>query len=250
MKHHAKLAKNTLQVLQEVLEAMTEAVQKQQSTRDTMQQRLDEVNSTPGCNKQRPTDLKDLEKDLCIEETQLQKKQQLLKEAQSLRDRWEGEHLAMTNTTSCTLHGLKHSCNPALLRKSTGRQHTGADRNWSRLFCIWTMERLQSPCDSSYHSSAMLRKSTDSAAVLAKHLYVYAESSDGPAQSDASPGTRDRLIELGGDDLAEKLDILHGDEVIDHSIITCGPSHSEKCTHTSCICSMPTNKCPSEPGLS
>ena len=86
-----------MQVLQEVLEAMTEAVQKQQSTRDTTQQRLDEVNSIPGCNKQRPTDLKDLEKGLCGEDAQLQKKQQNLDEAQSLRDSWLGEHSGMTD---------------------------------------------------------------------------------------------------------------------------------------------------------
>ncbi len=57
-----------LQLLEEVLEAMTEAVQKQQSTRDEMQQR---------------------------EDKNLQTKQKNLRKAQSLRDSWHGEHSGM-----------------------------------------------------------------------------------------------------------------------------------------------------------
>ena len=49
---------------------------------------------------------------------------------------------------------------------------------------------------------------------------VCAESSNGSSESGASPSRRDRLIELGGDDLAEKLDSLHGGEVTDHSVFT------------------------------
>ena len=72
-----------------------------------------------------------------------------------------------------------------------------------------------------------------------------AESSNGPAQSDASLGMRDRLIELGGDDLAEKLDSLHGDEVTDPSISMCGPSHPENCFPVSAQC-PPTDALPSQ----
>ncbi len=88
--HHAKLAKEaSLQVLQEVLEAMTESAKKQQQTRDEVQERLDEEASASGSHKQRS---KDLSERLRMEDTKLQRKQQNLKEAESLRDRWHGEH--------------------------------------------------------------------------------------------------------------------------------------------------------------
>ena len=56
--------------------------------------------------------------------------------------------------------------------------------------------------------------------VLAEQLRPFpsAETANGSAESGASSSRRDRLIELGGDDLAEKLDSLHGGEVTDHSI--------------------------------
>ncbi|CAL5227811.1 g10837 [Coccomyxa viridis] len=117
-------------VLQEVLEAMTESAKKQQQTRDEVQERLDEEASASGSHKQRS---KDLSERLRMEDTKLQRKQQNLKEAESLRDRWH-------------------------------------------------------------------------------------ETANGSAESSASSSRRDRLIELGGDDLAEKLDSLHGGEVTDHSI--------------------------------
>ena len=87
--HHAKLAENALQVLQEVLEAMTEAAQKQQTVRDEVQQQIDDETSESGCRKQH------LKKRLTEEDEKLQLKQDNLKEAQSLRDSWHGEHLHM-----------------------------------------------------------------------------------------------------------------------------------------------------------
>ncbi len=89
--HHAKLAENALQVLQEVLEAMTEAVQKQQTIRDEVQQQIDDETSESGCRKQH------LKKRLAEEDEKLQLKRDNLKEAQrqALRDSWHGEHLDM-----------------------------------------------------------------------------------------------------------------------------------------------------------
>ena len=81
---------------------MTEAVQKQQKTRDEVQQRIEEETSIQGCHKQR---LKELKKRLRMEDTQLQKKLHSLKEAQSLRDRWQGERLSMK--------GKEHVMHPA-----------------------------------------------------------------------------------------------------------------------------------------
>ena len=43
------------------------------------------------------------------------------------------------------------------------------------------------------------------------------------------------MIELGGDDLAEKLDSIHGGEVTDHSVFTCGPTHCGCCSLTVCL---------------
>ena len=94
--------------------------------------------------------------------------------------------------------------------KSAWQQLNDADSLWSR--------------GNGHVSSAL----SNLIAVLAKHSPVCAEIS-------YSPGRRDMLIELGGDDLAEKLDILHGDDVIDHSVIRCSPSDSGNRTPTSCV---------------
>ena len=50
----------------------------------------------------------------------------------------------------------------------------------------------------------------------------------GAVESGGSTSRREKLIELGGDDLAEKLDSIHGGEVTDHSVFTWGPAY--------CIC--------------
>ena len=72
---------------------MAETAQKQQRTRDEVQERFDQETSMSGCHKQRR---KDLAERLRMEDTKLQRKQQNLKEAQSLRDRWQGEHSVPT----------------------------------------------------------------------------------------------------------------------------------------------------------
>ena len=112
--HHVR--ELSLQVLQEVLEAMTEAAQKQQQTRDEAQERFTEETSASGCHKQRRKDLAD---SLGVEETKLQRKQQNLKEAESLRDRWHGEH----SVTECKHHVIHTACPGALLQ--CGSQHSG-----------------------------------------------------------------------------------------------------------------------------
>ena len=63
--------------------------QKQQRTRDEVQERFDEETSAPGCHKQKR---KELSERLNMEDTKLQRKQQNLKEAETLRDRWQGEY--------------------------------------------------------------------------------------------------------------------------------------------------------------
>lgn len=77
-----------LQVLQEVLEALTESVQKQQRTRDEVQERFHQETLMSGCHKQRR---KDLTERVHIEDAKLQRKQQNLKELQGLKDSWQGE---------------------------------------------------------------------------------------------------------------------------------------------------------------
>lgn len=95
-----------MQVLQEVLEAMTETAQKQQRTRDEVQERFDQETSMSGCHKQRR---KDLAERLRMEDTKLQRKQQNLKEAEGLRDRWQSKHPFLMNVKlwPCTLHKLQ-----------------------------------------------------------------------------------------------------------------------------------------------
>lgn len=53
-------------------------------------------------------------------------------------------------------------------------------------------------------------------------LSVAADASNGHAGSNGTSSRRNRLREVGGDDLAEKLDSLHGMEVTDHSVFTYG----------------------------
>ena len=57
-------------------------------------------------------------------------------------------------------------------------------------------------------------------------LSVAADASNGHAGSNGTPSRRERLKELGGDDLAEKLDSLHGMEVTDLSVFTYATIHS------------------------
>ena len=106
MTHRAKLAKDSVQVVQEVLEAMTETAQKQQRTRDEVQERFDQETSMSGCHKQRR---KDLAERLRMEDTKLQRKQQNLKEAQGLRDRWQGE-CPLTLIRSHAMHTAQPAC--------------------------------------------------------------------------------------------------------------------------------------------
>ena len=56
-------------------------------------------------------------------------------------------------------------------------------------------------------------------------LSVAADASNGHAGSNGTPSRRERSKELGGDDLAEKLDSLHGMEVTDHSVFTYATIH-------------------------
>ena len=109
--HHAILTWQPVQILQGVLEAMAETAQKQQRTRDEVQERFDQETSMSGCHKQRR---KDLAERLRMEDTKLQRKQQNLKEAQGLRDRWQGEDSVMK---------AKHclSCNVDLCRQQPPR---------------------------------------------------------------------------------------------------------------------------------
>lgn len=51
-------------------------------------------------------------------------------------------------------------------------------------------------------------------------MVLYADVASGTAKSGICPSGRDRLIELGGDDLAEKLDSLHRKDVTDQSVFT------------------------------
>lgn len=76
-----------LQVLQDMLDALTESAQKQQKTRDGVQERYEQETSKPDCHKQRS---KDLTERLQMEAAKLQRKQQNLEEIQSLKETWKG----------------------------------------------------------------------------------------------------------------------------------------------------------------
>jgi hypothetical protein len=76
-----------MQVLQAVLDALTESVQKQQQTRDEVQERYGEETSKPDSHKQRS---KDLTERLQMEDAKLQRKQQNLRDTQSLKETWNG----------------------------------------------------------------------------------------------------------------------------------------------------------------
>ena len=84
------MACHDLQVMKEVLEALTESVQKQQRAKGEVQERFQEEAGQPGCHKQRR---KDLTERLQVEDAKLQKKQQNLREAESLQESWQGECL-------------------------------------------------------------------------------------------------------------------------------------------------------------
>ena len=74
-------------MLQDVLDALTESVQKQQHTRDEVQERYDQETSKSDSHKQRS---KDLTERLQMEDAKLQRKQQNLKDIQSLKEAWNG----------------------------------------------------------------------------------------------------------------------------------------------------------------
>ena len=110
------MACHDLQVMKEVLEALTESVQKQQRAKDEVQERFHEEAAQPGCQKQRR---KDLTERLQVEDAKLQKKQQNLRKAQSLQESWQGERsfplhrhslygARGTGTALChALHGMR-----------------------------------------------------------------------------------------------------------------------------------------------
>lgn len=87
VQHLSDMACHDLQVIEEVLEALTESVQKQQRAKDEVQERFHGEASQPGCQKQRR---KDLTERLQVEDAKLQKKQQNLREAQSLQESSQG----------------------------------------------------------------------------------------------------------------------------------------------------------------
>ena len=82
------MACHDLQVMEEVLDALTDSVQKQQRAKDEVQERFHEEAGQPGCQKQKR---KDLTERLQVEDAKLQKKQQNLREVQSLQESWQGE---------------------------------------------------------------------------------------------------------------------------------------------------------------
>lgn len=90
------ILKLRVQVLREVVEAMKEAFQNQQRTFDVVQQRSDHEASMSGSHKQRSKDLKEL---LSMEKTKLQRKEQNLKEAESLVDSRQGERSGISHNT-------------------------------------------------------------------------------------------------------------------------------------------------------
>lgn len=86
-----------LQVMEEVLEALTESVQRQQRAKDEVQKRFHEETSQPGCHKQKR---KELTERLQVEDAKLDKKQQNLREVQSLRESWHGKHFLLPPNTA------------------------------------------------------------------------------------------------------------------------------------------------------
>ncbi len=76
-----------LQVLQDVLDALTQSVEKQQKTRDEVCERCHQETLKPECHKPRS---KDLTERLQMEDAKLQRKQQNLKEMQSLQETPKG----------------------------------------------------------------------------------------------------------------------------------------------------------------
>ena len=89
------MACNDLQVMEEVLDALTESVQKQQRAKEEMQKRFHEEASQPGCQKQRR---KELAERLQVEDAKLDRKQQNLREVQSLQESWQGMDLSYSPT--------------------------------------------------------------------------------------------------------------------------------------------------------
>ena len=86
--HLSNMACHDLQVLEEVLDALRDSVQKQQRAKDEVQKRFHEEAGQPGSQKQRR---KELTERLQVEDAKLERKQQNLREVQSLQESWHGE---------------------------------------------------------------------------------------------------------------------------------------------------------------
>ena len=91
------MACHDLQVMEEVLDALTESVQKQQRAQGEVQKRFHEEASQPGCHKQKR---KELTERLQVEDAKLEKKQQNLREVQSLRESWPGMYYLLFPNTA------------------------------------------------------------------------------------------------------------------------------------------------------
>ena len=89
------MACNVLQVIEEELDALMESVQKQQRARKEVQKCFNEEASQPGCHEQKK---KELEDRLQMEDAKLDRKQQNLKEVQSLQETWQGMDLSYDPT--------------------------------------------------------------------------------------------------------------------------------------------------------
>ena len=89
------MACHDLQVMEEVLDALRDSVQKQQRGKDEVQKRFHEEAGQPGCQKQRR---KELTERLQVEDAKLERKQQNLREVQSLQESWQGEGLLLPPT--------------------------------------------------------------------------------------------------------------------------------------------------------
>ena len=96
--HLSDMACHDLQVMEEVLDALADSVQKQQRAKDEVQQRFNEEAGQPGCQKQRKKDLTDR---LQVEDAKLQKKQQNLREAQSVQESWQGVRPLQSINIAC-----------------------------------------------------------------------------------------------------------------------------------------------------
>ena len=103
------MACHDLQVMEEVLDALADSVQKQQRAKDEVQQRFNEEAGQPGCQKQRKKDLTDR---LQVEDAKLQKKQQNLREAQSVQESWQGVRPLQSINIACMGDRHKHSTVP------------------------------------------------------------------------------------------------------------------------------------------